>query len=215
MTAALVAFALVPAAALAARPTTVGVRVEGLARTLLPTTTVRTHSGSITRGGAPKGTCPATGAAGALDVATHHRWTGSYDSYGLSVTSIFGERHPFSSKYYWSIFVNGRYASAGICDLKLSRGEQILFAAVPDKGNEYPILLSAPRRARSGHAFTVHASAYGAGHVLRPLGGVSVDGQVTNVRGVAKVTLRGTGRMTVTATRNGWIRDEATIAVAR
>ncbi|MHB1837219.1 MAG: hypothetical protein ACYCXW_19900, partial [Solirubrobacteraceae bacterium] len=101
-------------------------------------------------------------------------------------------------------------------ELKLKRGEQLLFAAVPDKGaTQYPIILSAPRRARSGHAFTVRASAYGSGSTPRPLAGVTVDGRVTNARGVATVTLRGAGRMTITATRSGWIRDEATVAVAR
>ncbi len=209
------ALALAAPVALAAGPTTVSVRVEGLSRTLLPATTVRTHAGSITRYGAPKGACPATGAAGALDVATRHRWSGSYSSYGLSVTSIFGEAHSFTSKYYWSIFVDDRYASAGICELKLTRGEQLLFAAVPDKGTEYPIVLSAPGRVRAGHAFRVRASGYGAGRVLRPLAGVSVAGAVTNAKGIAMVTLRRPGHASVTASHAGWIRDEATVDVVR
>ncbi len=65
-----------PAAALAAG-TTVSVRVEGLTRTLLATKVVHTHSGSITKGGTPSRRLSATTAAGALDVATRHRWSGT------------------------------------------------------------------------------------------------------------------------------------------
>ena len=78
-----IALALTPTAALAAGPTTVSVRIEGTSRTLLAATNVRTHSGSITKGGAPAGACPATTAAGALDDAAHHKWTGSYGTLGL------------------------------------------------------------------------------------------------------------------------------------
>ncbi|MGH2915968.1 MAG: hypothetical protein ACRDMX_13370 [Solirubrobacteraceae bacterium] len=202
------------ATAASAAPTTVNVRVEGLRRTLLSSTRVRTRGGWITRGGAPRGSCPAAGAAGALDLATRHDWVGSYQSFGLSVVSILGERHTFSSPDYWSIFVNGRYASAGICDLRLTRGEQLLFAAVPDKGNAYPILLSAPRRVVAGHAFDVSARYYGARGGARPLAGVKVSGgAVTNARGVATVTLRRSGRVRLTASRARYIRAEATVAV--
>ncbi|MGH2859821.1 MAG: DUF4430 domain-containing protein [Solirubrobacteraceae bacterium] len=206
------ALLLTPAASLAASPTTVSVRVEGLTRTLLPATRVRTHRGSITKAGAPKGTCPATNAAGALDVATHRDWTGSYDSYGLSVVSILGESHPFSSSDYWSLFVNGRYAPAGICDLRLHRGDQLLFAAVPQKGTEYPLAISAPRHA--GHRFTVTVTAYGARGATRPLAGASVtDGGVTNRNGRTTVRVGHSGRVTLTASRRGHIRAEATVAV--
>ena len=40
-----------------------------------------------------------------------------------SVTSIFGETHTFSSHYYWSVWVNNRYAPAGVCGLKLHKGK--------------------------------------------------------------------------------------------
>lgn len=206
------ALLLAPASSLAASPTSVSVRVEGLTHTLLRATRVRTHAGSITKGGAPRGACPATNAVGALDVATHHDWTGSYGSYGLSVVSILGESHPFSSSDYWSVFVNGHYASAGVCDLKLVRGEQLLFAAVPQRGTEYPLAISAPRRA--GHRFTVTVRAYGAHGAARPIAGASVtDGGVTNRHGRTTVRVPRSGRVTLTASRRGHIRAEATVRV--
>jgi hypothetical protein len=89
--------------AVAAGGAKVTVRVEGLSRTLLAPTTVKTHTGSITTGGTPRGACPATSAAGALDVATHHRWGGTYNQTyrDLELTSILGETHTFTSPYYW------------------------------------------------------------------------------------------------------------------
>lgn len=210
-----IALAMTPAVAVASGPTSVNVRIEGQTRTLLPATSVRTRSGSITKGGAPAGACPATTAAGALDVATHHKWQGSYGTYGLSVTSVLGESHPFTSKYYWSIFVNGRYASAGICGLKLHRGEQLLFAAVPDKGTEYPIVLSAPAHATTGGAFTVTATSFGAKGAAKPLAGVSIKGGgVTNQQGTTTVTAATAGKLHLTASRTGYIRAEATVTVS-
>src|SRR5439155_1094799 len=69
-------FAVTPAAPLAAAGTNVTVRVEGAKKTLLPATSASTHSGWITKAGTPTGKCPASSAAGALDVATSHNWGG-------------------------------------------------------------------------------------------------------------------------------------------
>ncbi len=153
------ALALTPAAALAAAGgsrTTVTVRVEGLNRTLLAPTTVRAPAGgSITKGGTPKGKCSAKSAAGALDVATRHRWNAIYTSQGTEVTSILGETHTFSTKDYWSIWVGDGYAQHGLCGIALHRGEQILFAAVPDTFNGSLLTLSAPSRDTIGNPFTV------------------------------------------------------------
>jgi hypothetical protein len=210
----LAAFALAPAAALANGPVSVSVRIEGKSRTLLPATTVRTRTGSITKGGTPAGACPADTAAGALDAATRHDWSGSYGTYGLSVTSVLGESHPFTSPYYWSIFVNNRYASAGICGLKLKPGERLLFAAVSDKGTAYPLVLSAPHHATTGHAFTAKVTYYAAHGSARPLAGVSVSGHPTNAAGEATVTASKSGALHLIASRAGYIRAEATVSVS-
>ena len=205
--------AAAPAAAVAAG-TTVSVRVEGLNRTLLPTKVVYTHAGSIRTGGTPAGVCPATNAAGALDVATAHHWSGTYStSYGLSVTQIFGETHTFSSKDYWSIYVDNKFAPAGICGLKLHAGEQLLFAAVPDKGTEYPLVVNAPKHATAGQTFTLKVSYVNAKGKTRPLAGARVTGSgaagVTSAAGTVSVRSAHTGTVTYTAAKTGFIRSAA------
>ncbi len=213
-----VALVLVPSAVVRAAGTSVSVRVEGKTRTLLAATVVHTRAGSITKGGTPPGACPATSAAGALDVATHHRWNGSYGTYGLSVTSILGETHPIAPpRYYWSIWVNNRYAPAGVCGLKLHRGEQLLFAAVSDKGSPYPIVITGPRHATAGHPFALKASYDNAKGVAKPLSGVRITGasEVTSRRGTVMITAPRAGALKLTASRRGYIRAETTVRVAR
>lgn len=203
-----------PAAALAAG-TTVSVRVEGINRTLLPTKVVHTHPGSITKGGAPAGTCPATTAAGALNVATAGHWSGTYGTYGLSVTQIFGEAHVFkASAPFWSIWVDNKFAPAGICGLTLHRGEQLLFAAVPARGTVYPLVLTGPRRATTGHRFTLKLTYFKGQGRARPVAGATVRGAGlararTSAAGTVSVTPTRAGKLTYRAAKTGYIRSAA------
>src|SRR5437764_1526223 len=106
--------------ALAASGANVTVRIEGAKHTLLAPTTVHTHAGWITKDGTKKGACPDTDAAGALEVATHGHWGGvQAPSFGLELTTIFGEKHTFNSPMFWELFINDKVAQAGICSLKL------------------------------------------------------------------------------------------------
>jgi hypothetical protein len=211
----LVALVFGPAAIAAgsAAPTSVTVRVEGLNKELLAPRAVTTKTGSITKDGIPKGTCPATSATGALDVATHHDWGGTYDSkYGLEITSILGEAHPFTSKDYWEIFVNNVPAATGACALPLHHGEQLLFAAVPDSGPaEYPLAMIVPSHAVKGHAFTLKVVYYEAKGKAKPLSGatVTVAGQrgKTGKTGKILLTPSHAGTFTFTATHKGYIRS--------
>ncbi len=125
--AAAVALAAAPIAS-ATAPPTVTVTVIGKTKTLLATKTVHTKSGSITRGGVAAGKCPATSAQGALNVATHGNWKGSwYASYHeYFITGILGDNET-SKKYYWGLYVNGKLASKGACLIKLKSGEKLLF----------------------------------------------------------------------------------------
>ena len=197
----------------------VGVRVEGKSRTLLSSTTVGTPSspGSFTFGGTPAGACPKSSAAGALDAATDHRWGGTYDSSfnELVLTTILGEKWTLSSPYYWSIWVNDHYASAGVCQLKLHNGDQLLFAAVPDKGFEYPLAIKAPSHATAGRPFAVKVVDYPKGSA-KPLAGARLSGSginaVTNRRGVVSVTARHAGTIVLHADHQGFIRA-ATVRV--
>ena len=209
------ALALLSAASALAAGPAVSVRVEGLKRTLLATTTVHAGTGSITKGRTPAGACPAASGAGALDAATHHRWDGTYSSgLGIAVTTILGETHTFTSPDYWSIWVDNVSASFGICELELHKGEHLLFAPAPAKGTVFPAGLIAPRKATAGTSFTVKAIYYTAKGKAKPLSGAVVDGVKTNARGKATITPAHAGRLELTASRAGYIRSAAaTVAV--
>jgi hypothetical protein len=199
--------------ALASRGPAVTVRVEGVAKTLKVPTTVRPGTGSLTRYGAPKGSCPVKSAAGALDLATHHKWKGTWDkSFGdYEVTSILRERHTFSSKYFWELFVNNVAAPVGYCQVKLRAGQQLLFAAVPQTGAaEYPLSLSAAHSVVGGKSFTVKVVWYDAAGKRKPLAGAVVSGRgvhaVTDQKGVATVTASQRGTLVLHASHKGYIR---------
>ena len=129
------AILLSPAAALAAYGTAdagqhgpaVNVRVTTGHKTLLDAADVHAGSGWITKGGTPRGKCPAASAAGALNKATKGHWTGKYYAsvQGIFITSILGHKPPVHT--YWGVYVHGQLASKGICQLKLQQGERLLF----------------------------------------------------------------------------------------
>ena len=102
-------------------------QIKTLTKTLLKPTTVHGEEGWITKGGTPKGKCSGASAAGALDRATHGKWTGKYFSSlsDIEVTSILGVK-PTGSEF-WELFVNGKAASTGVCQIKLHAGQKLLF----------------------------------------------------------------------------------------
>ena len=77
------------------------------------------EQGWITKGGTPRGKCPGHTAAGALDVATHGRWTGKYYASvgGIFITSILGVKPKGSD--FWELVVNGKVSSKGACGVNL------------------------------------------------------------------------------------------------
>jgi hypothetical protein len=102
-------------------------QVKSLSKTLLKPTIVHGEKGWITKGGTPKGKCSGNSAAGALDAATHGKWSGKYFSSlsDIEVTSILGVKPPSSD--FWELFVNGKPASTGVCEVKLHAGQKLLF----------------------------------------------------------------------------------------
>jgi uncharacterized protein DUF4430 len=102
-------------------------QVKSLNKTLLKPTSVHGEKGWITKGGTPKGKCSGSSAAGALDAATHGKWSGKYFSSlsDIEVTSILGVKPPSSD--FWELFVNGKPASTGVCEVKLHAGQKLLF----------------------------------------------------------------------------------------
>jgi hypothetical protein len=114
----------------AAAGPTVTVQIKTMTKTLLRPTAVHGNAGWITKGGTPRGKCSASSAAGALDAATHGRWTGKYYASvpGIFITSILGVKPTGSD--FWGVSVNNRTSNKGICDIKLHAGERLLFAIV-------------------------------------------------------------------------------------
>jgi hypothetical protein len=211
--------ALAPSAAAASSPPKVTVRIEGKGKTLLAATTVQTRSGSITRGGAPSGACPASSAQGALNVATKGRWSGKFSSSFNSyfVTKIFGDTEG-GTKAFWELLVNDVPSQTGFCGTKLHRGDRVLFAVVGSTGaTAAPIRVTAPSIAVVGQPFTVKAVYYNAKGKAKPLAGAGVkfgsSSAHTNSAGVVSFTPTHTGTVTVAAGKTGYIRDEARVHV--
>jgi hypothetical protein len=190
----------------------VTVRVEGLAKTLLAPRLIHLHPGSVTMYGAPRGACPAGSATGALDLATHHRWAGSWSTSfnDYEITSILGERHSFSTNRYWSIWLDNRYATKGACGIGLHSGDHLLFAVEGPK-TEDPIAIKAPSSATVDRTFTVTVVAYNARGAAKPLAGatVSVAGHSgkTGSHGTVPLTPSHAGTFTLMASAPGYIRS--------
>jgi hypothetical protein len=206
--------------ALAAKPAKVTFRVEGKSKTLLGTKAVTTPtSGSITKGGAKPGSCPAGGtAAGAFNKATKGNWSGKAFSFGLEVNTILGETVNNKTRY-WEFFVNDHSATKGICDQKVKPGDQLLFADVSTKGKAYPIQLSVPTEATVGKSFRVEAFYFpGTGNKTKPLAGVKLSGVkgTTNAKGVVTVTPTKAGRLNISGSKQNEIRSAvSTVAVSK
>jgi hypothetical protein len=215
LAAAVAAAALGLAATSAHAATSVSVRVETGSETLVSAPHVTPPpSGSITKGGTPKGACRANTAAGALDVATHHNWGGSYSSgLGIEVNTILGTTYSFSHGAYWGFYVNNRFASSGVCDTALHPGDQLLFARVPAKGTPpLPLVLKAPAGATAGKPFTVKAFEFtGKGNATKPIAGAHFAGfkATTNAKGIATITTSTTGTLSLVGSGDHVIRSAA------
>jgi hypothetical protein len=200
-------------AALAAGGTAVSVRVEGKTRTLLTPTTVRTHNGSITKGGAPSGACPATSGMGALDTATGHRWSGTFSTSFNSylIKTILGDTES-TTHFYWGIWINDRFATVGACGLTLKGGDRLLFAVDSVAHHEHPIEFMNPVSSQHArHAFTVKVVSFSDAGKRTPLAGVHVSGPggvnaITNSAGKAQISASHAGTLELHATHAGYIR---------
>jgi hypothetical protein len=117
-----------------ANPTKVMVKVLGRppAERVLLDRTVQLTGKPVRKDG---GSCSGDSAAGALQLATKGRWSGSWDAEysDYEVTKIAGVSLPFEAKsskdWYWSLWVGGREASVGVCEAKPKSGEIVLFRA--------------------------------------------------------------------------------------
>jgi uncharacterized low-complexity protein len=104
----------------------VKVQIKTQSKTL-KTAVVHGRTGWITKAGAPKGKCSANSGAGALNAATHGKWTAKwYPKFGdYLVGSVLGVKP--KGKDFWELVVNGKPASSGICHVKLKAHQTIVF----------------------------------------------------------------------------------------
>ncbi len=194
--------------------TTVTVRIEGKNKTLLATRKVTTSPGWLTRLGAPKGACSSVSAAGALNTATHGRWGGTFESsYGdYFITRILGEFEG-GSRYFWDIFVNNVSATSGACGVKLHRGEQLVFAAIPATGTAFPLGLRGPSQARVGDNVSLKTVWFDARGRAKPLSGALVTGSgvlaTSNAQGIVHIRISHTGTLSIKASKRGYVRSDS------
>ena len=159
---------IVPAAASAAPAGDVSIRVEGSTATLAGPAVVRTVDGAFTKAAAagPPATCSSTSIGGALETLTAGGWNGTNGSVGMSLETILGETHLFTSDAYWNLYVNDAPASMGICTQELSPGDRVLVAPsctgadTPTCFSGDPLELAGPATAPPGARVTLHADEY-------------------------------------------------------
>jgi hypothetical protein len=209
---------LVCAVPAAAAPVTVNLRVEGKTAThyeapvTVDVRTVDGHDGSGTHtcdttasGGASSPT--AGGALAAASEATPFAWKGTwFASFSdFSVDTIDGETPDFNADAtFWGFWVNGAFASAGVCNTKVQTGDRVLLAVAT--GTEKALALSGPATANQGSPVTVTVTDAGSG---APQAGASVGGALTGADGTASVTFPATGTQSLKASAPNAIRSNA------
>jgi hypothetical protein len=238
LVAAVLSLALGSSAALAAKGkakgkggTPASVRVEGMTKTLLPETTVLVKAASIDKDGKPADVCEGVSGAAALQQATKGNWTAGPFSAGLGypVFGLFGEAYPFTSSYYWSMWIDDKPATTGIC-ATLHAKEKLLFfpqcsqesASACTQGMFDPPVLSirAASHVRVGHPFglSVFSLANFTGKSM-PAKGAKVTGggksATTSASGKAKLRFAKAGTYRIVASAAESVRDELTVKVTR
>ncbi len=223
--------AIAAAAALLSAPANAGtsapitVRVEGTSSTLLPATNVVLSATKFTKNGVAADSCPGRSAGGALEAATHGKWTAtwsaSFKSYYL--TGIEGLTFPSSGSEYWAFWVNDAPSAEGICTYDPRPGDRLLFfpncygKKCPKSGGVLDV--RAPAVAVVGKPFTPLVISYSDDSKATPSmavgatvsgGGVSAK---TGSSGTAKLVFKHAGTLTLKVTAPNAIRTEASVCV--
>jgi hypothetical protein len=199
---------MAPAADAAGAPASVTVRVEAPARTLADATLTTTRTPVVKDGNAAH-SCSGTSAAGALQQVTGGKWTASwFTGLGYAVNAI-EDVKPASLNDYWTLWLNGKPSTTGVCDTELQAGDQVLefiCSSTPDFSSctDLPLALSV-KRIGLGSA-TVAVTLLKGDGTSTPVAGAVVRGGVkpvaTGANGSAKVLLR-LGQTTLRATHAG------------
>jgi hypothetical protein len=210
------------AAASATKPITV--RVEGTTRTLLPATAVTLSSAAVVKDGKSADSCAGTSAAGALEVATHGNWQGtwsaSYKAY--LVTGIEGQAFPSTGAEYWAFWVNDTPASVGVCGYHPKPGDRILFfpdcygKKCPKSAGVLGVKAAAVATVGSPYAVAVTAYSEASGAPSKAAGATIAGGGAsakTAASGIAQLSFAHAGRFTLTVTKPNAVRAEASVCV--
>jgi hypothetical protein len=210
------------AASASAKPITV--RVEGTTRTLLAATAVTLSAAAVVKDGKSADSCAGASAAGALEVATHGDWQGtwsaSYHSYFL--TGIEGQSFPSTGAVYWAFWVNDVPSSAGICTYHPKPGDSIVF--FPDcYGKKCPksagvLGVKAAAVATVGRPYAVAVTAYSdAKGIPSQAAGATIAGggasAKTKTSGIANLTFAHSGRFTLKVSKPNAVRTEISVCV--
>ena len=203
------ATALLSAAANAGTSAPITVRVEGTSATLLPSTKVVPSNAKVTKNGVAADSCSGRSAAGALESATHGKWTAtwsaSFKSYYL--TGIEGLTFGSSGSEYWAFWVNDAPSAEGICTYDPKPGDRLLFFPncygknCPKGGGVLDV--RAPAVAVVGKPFALQVISYSDDAKASPSmavgatisgGGVSAK---TGSSGTAKIVFKHAGTLTL------------------
>src|SRR4051794_18787217 len=115
-----------------ANATTVSVRVSAVGPTSLPRTTVTMPAVAPQKDGhdcaAPTAGAALDAAVGSANWAAH--WNSSFNE--LQLDSIYGEAHPFGSHLFWSVYIDGKSALDGLCNVDVAQGDYAQFIALCD-----------------------------------------------------------------------------------
>jgi hypothetical protein len=167
-----------------------------------------THTCDGTNGGAGGAAAPTAGTAVATaSDAGGFSWIGQWSNsqQDFLLTDVNGEAPDFSvDQTFWGFYVNGQFASKGMCGTRVAAGDEVLFAVA--KGTEQLLKLTGPATANRGEAVqvTVTDDSNGA-----PVAGASVGGATTGADGHATVSFGQTGNQSVKATKPDAIRSNA------
>ncbi|HEX4345019.1 MAG TPA: hypothetical protein VHZ31_05610 [Solirubrobacteraceae bacterium] len=211
-----------------ASPVTATIRVEGLAGTVIPTTTLATDARpivatccdvvgppAVTNVGVahaflvPSALTLLADAADANHLALGCTWSATYDD---CFVDGFPDAFPTTSTDYWRLVVNGKDSPTGFGGTALHDGDRVDVIATDYTQNEPPLITLAPSKAAiaDGSAFTVQVTSLdtsGFG-VTGPGAGAVVS------YGTQQATAGADGAVTFVATGSGFTSLSATLAGA-
>ena len=228
---ALAALALLAVAAIAAASAgatapapAVTVRIEGTSSTLQLPTSVTLKPGNVDSDGVAGHTCSGLTAAGAIELATHGNWKGTWSKslHGYFISAVDGLALPSTGAEYWAFWVNDAPASQGICGYKPKPDDSILF--FPDcygkkcPPNDGVLGVKAPATVTAGSPTRVTVTAYSdAAGKPNPKAGANVTGAGASAKtaagGAATITFTKPGRFWLAVSAPDTTRTEARICV--